>query len=89
MEMPIGLILMQHTEDLEVLEDFAARNEMEVVSVEVSGSFGLGYFEEDDILDCLSLLEHLGLACALYRIAQPIIPCPPQPSPTNSDVSSA
>ena len=43
MEMPIGLILMQHTEDLEVLEDFPARNEMEVVSVEVqSGSFGLG-----------------------------------------------
>ena len=69
MEMPIGLILMQHTEDLEVLEDFAARNEMEVVSVEVSGSFGLGYFEENDILDCLSLLVTTDdRACPSYKL---------------------
>ena len=85
MEMPVGLILMNLVEDMAVLEDFAGRNEMDVVSVEVWGSVGLGYFREDDMLDCLSLLEHLSLACTLYRITEPIIPCPPQSSPTISD----
>ena len=50
---------MNLVEDMAVLEDFAGRNEMDVVSVEVWGSVGLGYFREDDMLDCLSLLEHL------------------------------
>ena len=43
MEMPIGRILMNLMEDMAVLEDFAGRNEMDVVSVEVLGSVSLGY----------------------------------------------
>lgn len=85
--MPKALIFMKNMEDLEVLEDFAGRNEMDVVGVEVGGSVGLGYYAEDDMLDCLSLLEHLSLACTLYRIAEPVIPCPPLPSPSISDCS--
>ena len=87
MEMPIALILMKNMEDLEVLEDFAGRNELDVVGVEVGGYVGFSYYREDDMLDSLSLLEHLRLACTLYRIAEPVIPCPPHPSPSISDCS--
>ena len=38
---------MGHVKDLEGLEVFAGRNEMDMVFVEVSGSVSLGYFRED------------------------------------------
>ena len=48
------LILIRHVKDLEGLEDFAGRNEMEKVFSCKSWLFKRG---------CLSLLEHLSLAC--------------------------
>ena len=67
-------------------EYFAVRNEMDVVSAEVSGSVGLGYFKKDDMLNCLSLLELYGLACILYTIDLSIIPTLPQTSPPSQTV---
>ena len=81
---PVALIVLACNDDLEILEDFAGRNEMEVVRTEVDGHLGLGYFIEGDMLDSLSLLGHLGVACALYKIALPSVPFPPCPSPTSS-----
>ena len=85
--MPIALIIFGHNKDLEILQDFAGQNGMGVVCAEVSGSVGVGYFRQEDMLDCLSLSEHIGVAYTLYKIAQLIIPCLPHPSPTNSSCS--
>ena len=52
--MPKCLILMGHVKDLEGLEDFAGRNEMETVFSSQSWLFSR---------ECLSLLDHLSLAC--------------------------
>ena len=46
-QVPKCLILMGYVKDLEGLEDFAGRNEMDMVFAEVSGSVSLGYFRED------------------------------------------
>ena len=45
---PVALIIVSHRKDLELLEDFAGRNSMAVVSTEVGGLSGLGYFTQDD-----------------------------------------
>ena len=37
MEMPIALIILGHTKDLEILDDFAERNEMELDECGVCG----------------------------------------------------
>ena len=79
-KMPKCLILMGHVKDLEGLEDFVGRNEMDMVfSGQLICQSWLFY------RGCLSLLEHLSLACIPKRIDQPIIPCPSQPSPTISN----
>ena len=44
MESPVALIIVSHREDLELLEDFARRNAMAVVSAEVGGLLGFGLF---------------------------------------------
>ena len=41
------LVLMGHVKDLESLEDFAGRNEIDMVFAEVTGYVSLGYFRED------------------------------------------
>ena len=37
MEMPIALIILGHTKDLEILDDFAEKNEMEIDGCGVCG----------------------------------------------------
>ena len=88
---PVDLIIVSHREDLVLLQDFAGRNAMALVSAEVGGLSGLGYFTQDDLLDTLSLLQHLCVACILYKIALPIVPLPPHASPPSllSDSSSS
>ena len=71
---PFALIIVSHRKALELLEDFAGRNAMAVGSAEVGGLSGLGYFTQDDLLDTLSLLQHLVVACILYEIAPPSNP---------------
>ena len=46
---------------------------MDVVFVEVGGSVSVCYFRQEDMLDCLSLLENIDVACTLYKIVQPNI----------------
>ena len=46
---------------------------MNVVCAEVGGSVGVCYFRQKGMLDCLSLLENIDVACTLYKIVQPNI----------------
>ena len=48
--MPIALIILGRNKDLEILEDFAGQNGMDVVCAEVGGSVSIGYFRQEDIL---------------------------------------
>ena len=56
---PVTLIIVSRRVDLELLENFAGRNAMAVVSAEARRLSGLGHYTQDDLLDTSSLFKIL------------------------------